>query len=178
MAVLMLVLGAASVIVVGCGIEGQPFGKEKEGNEREADSTPVVSGEEIDAAKDGSPERAVLEWWRALQTRDARSVEAAYAPDVRKGLPDGFRFAAASLLPPLAAKSGIAIDSVEHNVAKKTAMVFVTIDSSVPVINGPLAVPVEKIDGEWLLTDDTFILALAGQAGAATGNEKAPADGE
>jgi hypothetical protein len=58
------------VALLGCGGDG---GDEGNGSE-EAFSPNVVTDEEIEAQEEGSPGRALLEWWQAFQFRDASQV--------------------------------------------------------------------------------------------------------
>lgn len=148
-----LAILAAAIFLLGCGLEGQPFDNEGE--------DPVVSGEDISAEEVGSQRRTVLEWWRGLQTRNAKVVAAAYAPDVRDELPKSFEFTVISLVAPSASESSITIDSLERNGKNKTTL-FSTIDSPNAVMDGPLALPMEKVGDEWLIANSRFLISLSG----------------
>jgi hypothetical protein len=146
----------AGTIMLGCGIEGQPFGSDSEG-----DSDPVISTDDVSAEEEGSPEYTTLQWWRGMQTRNPEAVKPAYAPDVRDELPEGFDTAVISFLAPAASQSSIEIDSVEFD-GKKDAVLFATIDSPNFAMDGPLALPMKKVGDEWLIANSTYITSLAG----------------
>ena len=154
----MLGVLAAGTVMLGCGIEGQPFGADKTTTEENADAGPVVTAKEISAEKKGSPEHTVLGWWRGLQTRNPEDVRAGYAPDVRDALPEDFDTAIVSFLALAASESSIKIDSVEQR-GKGDAVLFATIDSSTAMV-GPLALPMKKDGDEWFLANSTYLTAL------------------
>lgn len=148
-----LAILAAAIFLLGCGLEGQPFDNEGE--------DPVVSRERISAKEPGSPASTVLRWWRGLQTRNPDAVVAAYAPDVRDELPKSFEFTVISVVAPSASESSITTDSLERN-GKNKATLLSTIDSPNAVMDGPLALPMEKVGGEWLIANSTFLTSLSG----------------
>ena len=187
---------AAAIVVAGCGVQGQELtGTEKAGDSTSATtidpSTATVTTDDIAATDPDSPERTVLKWWRALQSRDTDGVTDAYAKKVKNDLPDGFKFSIVSYLAPLASPASISIGSVETNAKKASgssggsngsnggqgdksgssskateadkATLYATIDSDAPRIAGSLALPMEKEGGEWKIADSTFLVALAGQ---------------
>ncbi|MFN8164261.1 MAG: hypothetical protein U0R26_10645 [Solirubrobacterales bacterium] len=184
---LALVL-ALGLLVAGCGVEGQDL----TGDETSADvSTPeavpsselTVSADDIAATEPDSPERTVLIWWRALQSRDVEGVIDSYTKKVQDDLPDGFEFSIVSSLSPLAGQSTISIDSIDTNAPDKSgggkqksgekksggsesdnadkAMVYTSIESPAPRLAGTVAIPMEKENGKWLISDSTFLVGLA-----------------
>ena len=153
----MLAVVVAGWALLGCGIEGQPFGAEKENEKQEAD--PVVSKEEISAEEKGSPEFTALDWWRGIQTRNPEAVKAAYAPDVRDQLPEDFDSAIVSFLAPAASTSSIDITSVEER-GQGEVILFAKIDSDNAAMDGPLGLPMTKVGDEWFLANDTYLNAL------------------
>ncbi|MEZ5062907.1 MAG: hypothetical protein R2700_15615 [Solirubrobacterales bacterium] len=188
----------AAAVFAGCGVEGQ----ELTGSEAASDSTTAttidpatatVSTDEIASTDPDSPERAVLEWWRALQSRDTDGVTDSYTKKVKDDLPDGFKFSIVSYLAPLASTAAISVDSVETNAKKSSGSsggdgggsgdkssaaeeadkgtLYATIDSTAPRIAGSLALPMEKEDGEWKIADSTFLVALAGQSSSQAAQE-------
>ena len=154
----MLGVLAAGALMLGCGIEGQPFGADKTTKES-TDAGPVVSTERISDEKKGSPEHTALGWWRGLQTRNPDDVRAAYLPDVRDALPGDFDTAIVSFLAPAASESSIQIDSVEQR-GKGDAVLFATIDSPNAAMDGPLALPMKKDGDEWFLANSTYVISL------------------
>lgn len=184
------VLMVSATIVAGCGVEGQDLPSTVATDSTTpaaATIVPGVSTEDIDATPPDSPERTVLEWWRALQSRDAAGVEDSYTEKVRKDLPDGFKFSVVSYLAPLANTTTIEIDSVDQkgggskssdksgddkqggSSEKKSgseesdkATIYATLDSDAPRMAGSLALPMERDNGEWKIADSTFLVGLAG----------------
>ena len=159
LALSMLGVLAAGTLMLGCGIEGQPFGADKTTTEENADAGPVVTGKEVSAEKKGSPEHTVLGWWRGMQTRNPDDVRAAYLPDVRDALPGDFDTAIVSFLAPAASESSIQIDSLEQR-GKGDAVLFATIDSPNAAMDGPLALPMKEDGDEWFLANSTYVTAL------------------
>ena len=166
-------LMASALIVAGCGVEGQDLPSTVSTDSTAPTAATIVSGvstEDIDATPSGSPERTVLEWWRALQARDVAGVQDAYTEKVRKDLPDGFKFSVVSYLAPLANTATITIDSVDQNGGGKAggdksgdkqksgsaesdkATIYATLDSNAPRMAGSLAVPLERESGEWKIS--------------------------
>lgn len=159
LAISMLGVLAAGTLMLGCGIEGQPFGADKTTKESTDTSGPVVTGKQVAAEKKGSPEHTVLGWWRGLQTRNPDDVRAGYAPDVRDGLPGDFDTAIVSFLAPAASQSSIEIDSVEQR-GQGEVVLFATIDSPSIAMDGPLSLPMKKDGDEWFLANNTYIISL------------------
>ncbi len=171
-------LGVA-LLVTGCGVEGQDL----TGTDQTQDSTQpagldpaeaTVSKDQLAATDPDSPERTVLTWWRAVQSRDSEGVTDSYTKKVRKDLPDGFKFSVVSLIAPIASASAISIASVETKGGKKgkngknkgdadEAELYAMIDSTAPRFAGSLALPLKKEDGDWKIDDSTFLVALASQ---------------
>lgn len=150
----------AAGMLTGCGLEGQPF----EGDDSTTDvpelGTAVVTPDAISAYPPSSPEAAALRWWRSIQTRDPETTVESYASDARKNLPKDFPMAVVALLGPPAAESPIAIDYVE-SASDDAATVYVIIESPDPRVDGPLALPMEKVDDEWRITDTAFVETMA-----------------
>jgi len=154
----MLGVLAAGALMLGCGIEGQPFGADKTTKES-TDTGPVVSTERISDEKKGSPEHTVLGWWRGLQTRNPDDVRASYAPDARDTLPEEFDTGIVSFIAPAASQSSIQIDSVEQR-GKGDAVLFATIDSPNAALDGPLALPMKKDGDEWFVANNTYLASV------------------
>lgn len=177
------VLGVA-LLVAGCGVEGQDL----TGTDQTQDSTApagldpaeaTVSKEQLASTDPDSPERTVLTWWRAVQSRDAEGVIDSYTKKVRKDLPGGFEFSVVSLIAPVASSAAISIASVETNGGKggkqgdkdkgsggddaDKAMLYATLDTTAPRFAGSLALPLKTEDGAWKIDDSTFLVALASQ---------------
>lgn len=174
----MVGLFVAATVLLGCGIEGQPFGSEGESKE----DNPVVSGEDVAETDEGSPERTAMTWWRGVQTRNPDAVVAAYAPDVRAELPEGFSKAIVMFLAPPASETSIKIDGVEKQGEKK-ATLYVTFDSpetatgGQAVADGQVALPMRKVGGQWLFSNSTFLTSLSSTFETAVAALDAAADG-
>jgi hypothetical protein len=61
-----------AVVLLGCGGDDD----ESEGDGDETFAPNVVTADEIEAQEEGSPERALLEWWQSFQFGDASQVVA------------------------------------------------------------------------------------------------------
>lgn len=65
-----------AVLLLGCG-------SDDDGNDEangEAFAPNIVTDSDIEAQEDGTPERALLEWWQAFQFQDTATVEALTSP--------------------------------------------------------------------------------------------------
>lgn len=157
----------AVLLLAGCGLEGQPFST---ATDKTTDTTTapdagefnpaVVTAEAIAAYPKNSPEAAALGWWRGVQTRDPDAVLEAYTSEARDELPKKFPLALVTGISPPAATSAIKIADVESDGDDK-ATVYVVIQSGDPRMNGPLALPMEKVDDQWEITDPVFLGSLA-----------------
>lgn len=176
------VLGVA-LLVAGCGVEGQDLTGTDQTQESSAPAgldpaEATVSKEQLDATDPDSPERTVLTWWRAVQSRDSEGVIDSYTKKVREDLPGGFNFSVVSLIAPVASTAAISIASVETNGGKDgkgdkdkgsggddadKAMLYATLDTTAPRFAGSLALPLKIEDGAWKIDDSTFLVALASQ---------------
>ena len=142
----------------------------------------VLTSEDIGRFPEGSPTRALYDWWRAIQFRDIEGAKSLYASGVKVG--DLLRDIG-SLYPPVSASRPSVVDS---NVTNTTAKLYVIIqtlplDSSGQVRSGTRAIEVPvvfrlvKQDGSWKLADNGYIdqrvraqdEAAAAQARAQTG---------
>ena len=81
-------LSAAAVLllvslVVACGGDDEGSDSDNSGNGDAAEIFPpnIVRDSDIEAQEDGSPQRALLEWWQAFQFADAAAVTAATSPE-------------------------------------------------------------------------------------------------
>ncbi len=154
----VLAVLATTVVLLGCGLEGQPFGKDKEEGD---DSSALVSEERIAGKDPGTPAATALTWWRGIQTRNLSAVKATYTPKVRRNLPKAFDSAVIAILAPTAAESSITTESFEKQTENRGTLLS-TIDSSNVTMNGPLAQPMRKVRGDWLLSSSAFIKTLPG----------------
>ncbi|MEZ5156466.1 MAG: hypothetical protein R2718_10195 [Solirubrobacterales bacterium] len=155
----------AGLLFAGCGLEGQPFSSATDKTDRTqakgSEFNPaVVTGDVIARYPKNSPEATALEWWRGVQTRDADAVLDSYSPEARAELPNRFPFALVAAISPAAATSPIRVAEVEAK-GDGAATVYVVIDSEDPKMGGPLALPMEKVDDRWEITDPVFLNSLA-----------------
>jgi hypothetical protein len=156
-----LVAVLAFVVLAGCGLEGQPFTTTEEvpkASPEPADT--LVTPEALADIPENSLRGVVLRWWRGLQTRDPKAVIDSYAPDVRDELPNKFADVVVIGISPPAAESSIRINSLEPT-GDGEATVYLTIYSSDPRMDGPLALPMKKVDDEWRINDVSFLNAIA-----------------
>lgn len=150
---------ATTLFLLGCGLEGQPFGKDKDNDEP---VSPALVTEERVAAKDpGTPAATALTWWRGIQTRNPEAVKGTYTPKVRADLPDTFDAAVIAVLAPTAVESSITTDSFEEQTDNRGTL-FATIDSPNATMNGPVSLPMSRVRGEWLISSSAFIRTLPG----------------
>jgi hypothetical protein len=61
-----------AALLLGCGSDDDG----DDGENGEAFAPNIVTDSDIEAQEDGTPERALLEWWQAFQFQDAATVEA------------------------------------------------------------------------------------------------------
>ena len=190
-----------ALLFSGCGLEGQPFststdkttgtsGSEAQGasaDETEGASTdrigadglkpPIVTADAIGAYPEDSPEAAVLEWWRGVQTRDQEVVTESYSSAARDELPKKFPFALVTGIAPLASEASISVADIERD-GNDESTVYVVIESTDPRMNGPLALPMKKGGGSWQITDSVFLGSIADTyISALRAFEKSAADG-
>jgi hypothetical protein len=151
----MLLPGIAACAVGGCGHLGaghkgmQPVGPN------------LDEQGEITRYPDGSAQRTVLEWFRALQRNDAARALAFYAPDTRMSAnvirferAAGARFFAQAQLP--------RVISVRSGRARATVFTLVDFRWSAPdgrgyVSTRPQAFPLRLSRGRWQLVDNYFL---------------------
>jgi hypothetical protein len=151
----------ALIALAGCGLEGQPFDSADSKTDSPELDDAVVTPEAISKYPPSSPEAAALRWWRAIQTRDPEAVIASYTPEVRDKLPKYFAPVVVAFVAPSASQSSFAIDYVEPGGASEVAVYVIISGSPDFRMNGPLALPMAKDNDKWLITDATFIEALA-----------------
>jgi hypothetical protein len=67
----------AVIFLLGCGSDDEngDGGEETGGDAAQTFPPHVVRDDDIEAQEEGSPERALLEWWQAFQFADAAGVE-------------------------------------------------------------------------------------------------------
>jgi hypothetical protein len=166
----------ALLALAGCGLEGQPFDSGDSTADVPELGDAVVTPDAIAEYPQTSPEAAALTWWRAIQTRDPQAAIESYGSKARKDLPKDFPTVVVALLGPPAAQSPIAIDYVE-SANDDEATVYAIIDSPDPRVDGPLALPMEKVDDEWKITDTTFVATMAEAFRSALKGDVPPAAG-
>lgn len=150
-----------ALALAGCGLEGQPFDTGDSTSDALELGDAVVRQETISEYPPGSPEAAALRWWRAIQTRDPKAAIDSYTPEVRDELPKYFGRLLVAFLAPSASQATIAIEYVESEGGGQATVYAVIGESPDWRMNGPLALPMVKDDDEWLITDATFMEALA-----------------
>lgn len=165
--------------MTGCGLEGQASTvttTTEVPTEEPGLADTLVTPVAIAELPPGSLRGVVLSWWRGVQFRDHEAVIDTYAPDVGDELPKKFPEVLATDLAPVAADSSIRINSLEPS-GNGEATVYLTLYSPDERIDGPLALPMEKIDDEWRINDATFLdvlvkafLAAADEEAAASAN--------
>jgi hypothetical protein len=162
--------------LAGCGLEGQSFMSDKEEKAEVLSDQAVITPDDLADAPEDTARGLVLRWWRAVQTRDPQGVIKSYVPEARDQLPKRFADAVVVGIAPPAAESTLNLSYLEH-ADDGVATVYMTIYSPDPRIDGPLALPLKKIDGEWRIIDAAFLGTLATSYLAAAEEESAaPAD--
>jgi hypothetical protein len=126
---------------------------------------PIVSGRQLSRYAPGSPGRSLLEWFRALERRDARTAARYYVPALGISVPELAKLRreaeAFDLLgPPIVVKV-----ATRGNVAVVTVRNRTIRDSSKPeqgfVISAPTPFELHKVDGRWLFPGNGFLQVLA-----------------
>lgn len=146
--------------LAGCGLEGQPFTTTEEVPvEHPGISDTLVNSGTLAGIPENSLRGVVLRWWRGAQTRDPQAVIDSYAPDVRAELPNNFADLVVIGISELAADASIRINSLEPN-GNGEATVYLTLYSPNGLVDGPLALPMKKIDDKWRINDASFLDAL------------------
>jgi predicted small lipoprotein YifL len=148
--------------LTGCGLEGQAFTTtEAVPVNKPGLSDTLVTPEALAKIPENSLRGVVLRWWRGVQTRDPQVVLDSYTPEARDQLPKQFSDVLVLVVSPAAAKASIRINSLEPS-GDGSARVYLTIYSSDTDagLDGPLALPMKKVDGEWRIDDPTFLNAI------------------
>ncbi|KAA0275176.1 MAG: hypothetical protein EDQ89_00795 [Acidobacteria bacterium] len=151
----------AALALAGCGLEGQPFDTGDSTSDTPGLGDAVVTPDAISEYPPGSPEAAVLRWWRAVQTRDPEAVVDSYTAQVRDELPKDFAATVVAFIAPSASQAPIAVDYVEPTSEDDVTVYAVISESPDWRMNGPLALPMTNEGGEWLISDASYLDALS-----------------
>jgi hypothetical protein len=141
-------LGAAilvSLALLGCGSGSG-------GSDSVATVGNYVAAKDLSQYKPGTPQRTVLQWWKAVQFGNPSVVHSYYAPGTGPGLRNLQRELAAASNQ----FSGIpTFNSAEIHKGRATLYFFVTRPDSVPP--RPVSVNLVNKGGEWGLADDQLL---------------------
>jgi hypothetical protein len=154
-----------AVVVLGCG--GNDDETNGDGDGGEAFAPHIVTDSDIDAQEDGSPERALLEWWQAYQFGDQGQVEARTSTETLDEVGKGN-------LAELVELQGQSLQGVEVLSATEsgdTANVRVGLLTFTPEKEGdpPPTTPTQSTpetfamtneDGEWRFAETEFLVTL------------------
>jgi hypothetical protein len=161
-AALLAVLAAAVLFVSGCSDE--------ESVPPRPVSTPsaIVSEEEIAATPEDSPERTILVWWRLLQFRAVEDTLDLYTSDALRELrAAGYRKLVVRDLGPWMRTGKVRFLNTDYP-RRDHAIVYMETVFNVPVSDdlvrkdvGTLALALDRVRGEWLLSDPSWAIVRA-----------------
>jgi hypothetical protein len=119
----------------------------------------LVQETDIDATRAGSPGRALLGWFRAVQLDDAAGVRNLTAPDALRALEPARLASDVHLVAPIFAKPQI----VATRVAGARAAVRVRLLSYEPgrvkpVLSIPATIALVEVDGRWRMADLALVV--------------------
>jgi hypothetical protein len=153
------------VLLLGCGGDGGSAGSGAEAPANADFGPNVVTDDEIEAQEDGSPGRALLEWWQSFQFGDAEQVLARTSQETIDELGE-------SDLAELVNNTGQGLQGVEVLAATESGT-----DSSVrvgllqftpekegepppdqPTASTPDTFTMTNEDGEWLFAETAFLV--------------------
>lgn len=152
---LLLACLAAAVLAAGCGENELPPQPDLRQLAKEA----TVTRAEIRKAKEDSPEEALLTWWRLTQFR-APSAISSFTPEAAQQLEAAnydrlvFRY-----LGPWLQTARPEIDEVQ--VDGDSANIFLALSGPAYLSPSKATLELANVDGNWLLSDPTFMLEQA-----------------
>jgi len=157
-------MAAASVLVAlaGCGsLATPPKGLDPERPYRIPQNTAPISLREIADSPPGSPQRALLRWFRALQVGDLQTAQSLFAPDARPSIA-GLRLSRRAAEPLFREASFDRVLDVDRDGPYATAFALLVRDLRAP--NGqddrytlPQGFPLRRVAGHWLIADDLWL---------------------
>ena len=149
-----LVLVVAAIVAGGCG-GGEP-------NETSGRAQQILAAEDVDAYREGTPEHALLDWWRHAQYRDLQGFLQHFRADVRKKHADAsLSRRKLDLFTQLIRNGRPEIleterDGDEAVVWTRVRFRRATGENRYVPYSAPVAFPFVREDGEWRLADDFF----------------------
>lgn len=116
----------------------------------------LLSDRQVQQAKRGSPQRAFLAWWQAVQYRDSVTAYSLSTPSARDGLTEAaFTKEASDAAAGFAARPQIVGSSVSGNTTTlRTRLIFYSAGKKSAVV--PLAFQMAK-RGRWLVDDLSYL---------------------
>ena len=158
----LAIVAAVVLFVSGCSDE--------ESVPAEPVSTPsaIVSEEEIAATRKDSPERTILVWWRMLQFKLVEDSLDLYTPDTRRQLrAAGYRKLVVRDLGPWIRTGKVRFQNTDYP-RRDRAVVYMETVFNVPVSDevvrkdvDTLALALDHVRGEWLLSDPSWMIVEA-----------------
>jgi len=154
-----------SVAVFACGSEDEPAdtaattGTTATG----ATGTPanLISEGELARAREGTPERAFLEWWQAVQFRDVDSVLALSTDRALEGVRAEVRAAIAEVASVLGKPRVVARRDVAGDMSLRVLVESFVAGRDGPVASSPYSFRVARNGGRWRVDDVRYLLTTA-----------------
>jgi hypothetical protein len=123
----------------------------------------VLTSDDVNRFPEGSPTRALNEWWRAIQFRDIEAAKRLYASGVKV---DDLEHQVASLAPPLSASRPSVVDIDETDKSAKLYVIVQTLPlratgqvqrGGTRAVETPVVFRLVKQGDAWKLADNSYI---------------------
>jgi hypothetical protein len=127
----------------------------------------LVRASDVNRQLAGSPERAVLRWWRLLQFRNASESLAAFTPGVRAQLRrSGFQDLLFQDFGPWIQRASPRIVGTELSGGRASVDLEITVNDPVGIdlvrrSRQFAGLTLDRVGGQWLVADSTFFLQQA-----------------
>jgi hypothetical protein len=150
--------------LTSCAGSPDPAGPVSSKIQRE--SLQLISPAEIESKPQDSPNRALLEWWRLAQYRDAAGAVQLFTPVARKAVNPGFATSVYNDFGPWLQHVKPRVLKAETNGAQTTLFLELSIREvlSPSVVRDRkeyVAIPMQRAHGKWMIADASFYLANA-----------------
>jgi hypothetical protein len=158
-----LLLLLATCLLAACNDSGSGANGQSDSHKVEqGGGSNLISTREIDSEPADSPQRALLEWFQAVQFEDVEGAQLLVAPRAFSRVNEKrFESAVRTVASALGKPTVIRVRKGKQTAAVRTLMQAFESGSSRPVSSDPESFPMATVDGEWRLDDLDYLFDAA-----------------